>query len=183
MKLLLLRHPETVANIKGIFNGWKDYPLTEKGKLQMKNIVKELEKIPVDRVFTSPLPRAYNLAKTIAEQKGIKIRVYEELREINFGNFEGKTFQEIEKEFPDECKQWLDNYKTFKFPEGESFEDFNERISYFLKSIEKGANKTYLIVTHLGVIRVILTKIYNWDIDKMWEIQCENGKYIEVNIK
>lgn len=153
----LIRNGLTAGNLDGRYIGHLDEPLSKEGIEQINEMKKEYKYPPVDAVFTSPLSRCTETAKLIYPAK--EPIVMDGLIEYNFGEFEGKTAEELETHpvFAD----WLRGEKDVTPPFGESNSDFSKRIANtFIKIvdglIESGVTKS-AIVTHGGVIMALLS--------------------------
>lgn len=152
----LIRNALTDENLEGRYIGHTNVELSEEGKEQLRQMKNELVYPPVDVVFTSPLKRCTQTAEILYPDK--KPLVIEGLIEYNFGEFENKTAEQLEKyeEFP----RWLAGEKGVKPPYGESNEDFAKRVCDTFKKVAEGLMKTgttsAAIITHGGVIMTIL---------------------------
>lgn len=148
MYIYLIRHGETDWNNKFLFQGYTDVPLNKTGKNQAKYIADELKYINFKLIFSSDLSRAYVTAEIIKKRTNFKGRIIktENLRERNYGSFEGKRYEIF--------------FKKKKNFDGERDEDFFDRINKFFYSIIKNnREKNVVIVTHGGVIRQIIASI------------------------
>lgn len=87
-----VRHGETQYNVEGLIQGWVDSPLTEKGVLRTKELSIELQTVEFSRIVSSTLQRAVETAKILNEYHNLKIDTYDDLREVNFGNYDGIRF-------------------------------------------------------------------------------------------
>lgn len=121
MQVYLLRHGETVGNFNGQYAGVTDTPLTEKGKTQAVDAHLRFEHTEFDVVLSSPLARALDTARVVTDHKIIEL---DGLMEMNFGKFEGLTYEEIKKSYPEEVKSWTETTEDYTFPEGESLRGF-----------------------------------------------------------
>ena len=92
-RFYLVRHGETEWNQKGIYQGWTDIPLSKEGELQTKCLGKRFENtaLKLDAVYCSPLQRAIQTAKAMADAKGLPVITDVHFKEINFGEWEGYT--------------------------------------------------------------------------------------------
>ena len=146
-KYYILRHGEALSNVKNICSSFPETfenPLTGLGREMIKVSAEDLSKKNIDLIFASDILRTKQTAGIVAEKLNLPITFDTRLREINFGEFNGKTVEESEAYFQQESHRI-----TQAFPEGENYEQLAERISDFLKSTEdKYKNKTILIVTH-----------------------------------
>ena len=151
-----IRNALTDENLEGRYIGHTNVALSEEGKAQLAQMREELIYPPVDAVFTSPLKRCTDTASILYPDS--MPLIIEGLIEYNFGKFENKTAEQLEKyeEFP----RWLAGEKGIKPPYGESNEDFTKRVCETFEKIAEGLMKTgttsAAIVTHGGVIMTIL---------------------------
>lgn len=154
-KLYFVRHGETVWNVENKICGATDSPLTEKGHAQAVATGEKLRAmgIHVDQIICSPLSRAEDTARHIAEMMNVPCRVEERLREQNFGKYEsterdGAEFAEAKKCF------------TYRFEGGESMMQMAQRIYNVLDEVKADADRTYLIVAHNGIARIVQSYFY-----------------------
>ncbi len=181
MKLIMVRHGETEANISGIYSGWTNYNLTVKGEKQVKNVLQHLKDEDIDIIFSSPMERTLKIAKAISDETNKDIEIVDDLKEINFGIFEGKTHEEICRDHKDEYDSWSADYVNYRVSQGESLRDLHNRINKFVNELKKlYEDKTCLLVTHGGVIRVLITILLGLDIEKMWNFKTPPGSVVEV---
>lgn len=174
MQVYLLRHGETVGNVNGQYAGVTDTPLTEKGKLQAVDAYLRFEQTKFDLVLSSPLSRALDTARVVSDQKIIEI---DELMEMNFGKFEGLTYEEIEKKYPEDVKEWIKSSKDYTFPNGESLKGFYEKIvKTYLEILDTYKVDKLLIVAHSGVIKSILAHEISDSFDHYWRYSVDNCK-------
>ena len=178
-KLLLIRHGESDGNAQRKFSGFQDVDLTEKGIWQAKRLAYRLKDVLVDIVYCSDLKRARHTAEIIFKARGIDIISNPKFREINFGAWEGYTFEEIKEKFGygDEFNHLMENIKPeAAIPQGESLVNLNDRViaelNNVLKKYEKtDKDKTIALVCHGGTIRVILSNALNIGLKNMWNIE------------
>ncbi|TAH63110.1 MAG: histidine phosphatase family protein [Gottschalkiaceae bacterium] len=180
MKFILVRHGETEANIGGIYSGWTDFPLTEKGNKDIQATARALKRyMDIDIIYSSPLNRALSTAKAISAAINKEIQVVPNLKEMNFGIFDGKERKYIQKNHSSEWDSWLKDYVNYRIPQGENLLDVYDRIVDFIDMlIEK--DKSCIIVTHGGIIQTMITHLLDLDLDKMWHFQCPPAGYVEI---
>jgi alpha-ribazole phosphatase/probable phosphoglycerate mutase len=173
--LLFIRHAET--NMAGTFCGHSDPPVNAAGRRQIQKLVEALRNEPIAAVYTSDLQRAAATARALAEFFSIPCIVRRALREIDFGRWEGLTWNEIEKLDLPYATRWLDEFPQLPAPGGESFEIFEARVrretGYLLSLSEPGLTQTksslIAVVTHAGVMRAVLRTLCNVDGEEAWQ--------------
>ena len=150
MKLYLIRHGESENNKKGLYTGWTDAPLTEKGFEDAKGVRKYIADVKFDKIYSSDLTRAKQTAET-----AIPGCVYEEIsliREVNLGDLEGKEIARCPEIFGEDfAKNRAEtNYKPYG---GENDEEFVRRIATFLDMVANSGYENVAAFAHGGILR------------------------------
>ncbi|MGP7819096.1 histidine phosphatase family protein [Niallia sp. 01092] len=152
MVITLFRHGLTKENENKAYIGWMDSPLSEKGICQLK--AKRLDANHYDQLFSSDLLRAKQSASYLfPDQEIIESSCF---RELNFGNWEGKTYEQLKENTS--YRNWIDHPFTITPPNGESFPDFTKRIETGWQMLinQSKAEQKIAVMTHGGVIRYLL---------------------------
>lgn len=184
-EILFIRHGETNCNKKSLYYGYLNPGLNETGIQQLKNTKKKLKNLneKIDIVFSSDLRRCRESLELLEIDKNIKQNFSKELRELNFGNIEGKTYKEIEKNFPHYIEEMKNNWRYFKSEGGESLNDLQQRVSKKLNKIKtKNQNKKILIVAHAGVIQSLISYYLFNNLDGYWQFKLDNGSITKMTI-
>ena len=147
-RLVLVRHAEPAPDVRGRCYGTLDVELSERGHEQAAALAVTLRDEPVDLVVSSPRLRAVQTAAAL----GRPVEVDERLSEIDFGDFEGRTYEELERDEPELFRRWMSSPTTVRFPNGESYADLRARAAGALADVRVRA-ETAVVVTHGGVIR------------------------------
>ena len=144
------RHGETVWNVENKICGMTDSPLTEKGRQQARELGQKVKEsgVQIDEILYSPLSRAADTAKAVAEAAGLPARCEPRLREQCFGKYEGTPRDGAE--FRISKTHFADRYDG-----GESMMQLAQRIYNLLDELRQDENKTYLLVAHNGIARVV----------------------------
>jgi len=159
VRLLLVRHGEPEDAAHGRCYGKLDIGLSERGREQVRRTTRWLENTPVAAIYTSPRRRARESAAIIAAQRLANVHVEDRLCEIDFGEFEGMTYDEVAEHFPEEYLAWMNRPTEVIFPGGESFEQMRERVTCAAAQIlGSHTGQTIVLVTHGGVNRIILAE-------------------------
>ncbi len=173
----LIRHGSPIGG--SMYRGHSiDHPLSEKGWEQMRHAVGNYNLW--DQVITSPLIRCHDFARELSQRLNIPLQVIDDLKEVSFGSWEGKTADEIERQ------EYLDFYHDplNNRPEGsEPLEDFiNRVVQSWKKLLREHHGKHLLIVAHAGVIRAIIAHILYSELMGMYKISVENAKICRIEI-
>lgn len=179
-KLILIRHGQTDMNKDGIYYGKLDVPINEIGKEQAQKARENLIdlKIDYDKIYSSPQIRAYKTAE-IVNYKNLEIKTDEELREMDFGIFEGLSYEEILKKYPEEVEKLKMDWKTYSYVTGENPFILQKRALKFLEKIDK--NKNNMVVTHWGIICTLLSWLFSNELDGYWKYQVKNGGIVIID--
>ncbi|GAA4559486.1 bifunctional RNase H/acid phosphatase [Planotetraspora kaengkrachanensis] len=156
--LILLRHGETRLSVDKRFSGLGDPSLTDVGLAQAEAVASRLSRKPyeIDAIVSSPLTRARQTAEAVAARTGVAVSVEEDLRETDFGAWEGHTFAEIQKRWPRELAAWLADPEVAP-PGGESFATTALRVERArARIIEAHQGRTVLVVSHVTPIKLLV---------------------------
>ena len=148
-----MRHGETVHNVAGIAQGWNDSALSERGQRQVAALAAKIAPMHVDAIFSSPLERAMSTARAIASATNLPIETLDELREMNYGGWEGRSFLDVRRDDAALYEEWIANGDC-PCPGGESHNDVRRR---FAAALEKIRGAKPVLVTHGTAIRIGVT--------------------------
>jgi alpha-ribazole phosphatase len=156
-RIFLCRHGETSERGRGRCHGRLDLGLSRLGRHQAVQLAETLAAEPLDAVYTSPLRRARETAEPIAARHGLRPVQVDGLSEIDLGRFEGLTYEEAERRFPDVYRLWMEEPLRVRFPGGEDYEEVRRRASEALVEIlARHPDEAVAIVSHAGPIRALL---------------------------
>jgi broad specificity phosphatase PhoE len=161
MRLILVRHGETDSNKASLALGRADIELNETGRWQAQRLADALQTEPIAAVYSSPLRRALDTARAIAERHDLAVEVDEDLIEMDIGEMEGLTFQQVRERHPQFVQAWLGSGAAYQpMPGGESLLDVQERAWRALERIcGSGERETVVVVAHNFVILTILCRV------------------------
>lgn len=178
MRLIIVRHGQTDGNSKFLFHGHTDLDLNSEGRKQARKLAKSLRTQKIKAIYSSDLRRAYSTASIIGKEIGRKVVRVPELREINFGDWEKFTLEEIRKQHKKLYKRWKNHYSIFKMPNGESVREFRKRVEGFAEKLfVKYQNKkdTVLVVAHGGPNRILICKYAELPISCFFKLKQDNA--------
>lgn len=174
-KIYLVRHGKINIGDEKRYIGITDISLDETGKRQAMALRKYFSDIVIDKAYTSPLKRCMETISIVLKGRNIEIKEMDELKEINMGDWEYRTFDYIKEHFPEEFEKRgmaMDSYTT---PKGESFRNLQNRVMPLFNKIIERKDENVLIVAHAGVNRVILSKLMDLPLKKLMDIKQPYG--------
>jgi alpha-ribazole phosphatase len=156
-RLILIRHAEPDPPLRGRCYGSLDVALSSSGRENASAAATALARVPITAVYTSPLLRARETAAPIARRKQLPLLTVDELHELDFGDCEGRSYEEIAATMPELYARWMSAPTDVVFPGGESFLALRERVAVAAARIlDREAGGTAVVVTHAGVCRAIV---------------------------
>jgi broad specificity phosphatase PhoE len=186
-RIVVIRHPETQANVERRYIAATDSPWTEEGRNQAKALVSFVEKTRPDAVWSSPAPRALKAAHA-ATPCPVPLRVVDELREIGFGAAEGLTFDEARSlgleirylpSVPQAGTATVPEPTGEIAPRGERWEDFLARVRTVRNALIE-ADETVCVFTHGGTGRALVASLLGLPPEAMWAFALPTGGVAEI---
>lgn len=162
-RLLLIRHGATEANLRRPYTlqGLRPDPdLAEVGVMQARAVAVSLRGVPISVVYSSPMRRAWQTAQAIAGEVHVPLRVEPVLVEVDTGEWTGRTWAEIEREWPKEAQAFHEDAERFGYLGGENLGQVRDRVLPRVEGmLERHEEETIAVVSHGVVNRVLLA---NW---------------------
>ena len=158
VKLFLIRHGQTRWNVEGRYQGDRDIELNQVGIKQAKFAAKYLSRVEFANIYSSPLKRALYTAEILKGRKDLKIKVRDDLKEMNFGRWEGLKFLEINEQYHQDYQDWLEDPYNNRPTGGENFKEITARTTAEIDRIvsENADGSSVAVVAHGGVILSLL---------------------------
>lgn len=161
-KFIIVRHGLTDANSKGLFLSSTDVELSLNGRRQAKSLENNNSLKNIDIIISSPYKRTLSTAIPISNIAHKPIYLSDNLKELNFGDWEGKTHNEISKKFPNEYSTWQTKSHAHKMPNGESLNTLKTRLLDEVNRLEhENPGKTICLVTHGICAKVLMCHFYD----------------------
>ncbi|HRS82900.1 MAG TPA: histidine phosphatase family protein [Smithellaceae bacterium] len=181
MQLTLIRHGETIWNLEKRVQGLTDIELNETGIDQARKLALSLQDFPIDTIYSSPLKRAFQTAEIINRFHRKDIRVEPGLMEMDQGEFEGLTFQELLAREKDFIRKWIADPESVRMPGGESLAELQNRA---WPPVEKllAAGQNALIVSHNFTIAAILCRLRNIRLSEFRSTCVDNASRTHIRI-
>ena len=165
--IYFLRHGETTASQTGGYCGTLDPDLTPEGYQMAEDFADAYKSLAWRAVFSSPLRRAAATARPLCEAVGIQMELKEGLKEIAYGQWEGKSPEEVNREFHDDYVRWLADPGWNAPPGGERGIDIARRSSLVIEEIERAySSGDVLVVSHKATTRIMLFSLLGIDVGR-----------------
>lgn len=168
IEVFFLRHAE-VDFPKGVFYGQMDIPLSKKGKEQSIKSAQRLSGLGLDAILSSDLSRCLYITENINGFPADRILFEPALREIDFGNWQGLSWDEIEEKWPGQMQRRMSELATYRPPNGESLSDlWNRSKDVFFRCLDGYYGKRVAIVAHGGINRVFMCMLLGMDLQNLF---------------
>ncbi|MBD0312797.1 MAG: histidine phosphatase family protein [Microcoleus sp. T3-bin5] len=168
LRIYFVRHGETTYSQTGGFCGAIDPELTPAGSQMAEQFAATYAKLPWNAVYVSPMKRTIATAKPLCDAVGIEMQLHDGLREIKYGDWEGKTVEEVKKDYEEDYINWLTE-PAWNAPTngGETSVEIASRSSLVIAEIqEKYKSGNVLVVSHKATIRIILCSLLGIDLGR-----------------
>lgn len=158
--LYLMRHGEVDEEYHRKFGGSIDMELSATGRHQARVLADFVNRYQFDRLYCSPMKRAQATANPIVEKQGLQAETVKDLREIDFGEWTGKTWMEVAEEYEVDVFSWLDELEAGRVKDAELGSAFRDRVGAATKRIvSHNRGKRIAVVCHGGVVRAMLSAL------------------------
>ena len=176
-RFILVRHGQTEWNRVERFRGQFDVPLNETGLAQAKATGQHIAaQWQPAAVYSSPLTRAVRTADTIAAHFSLPVRLHSGLTDINYGEWQGLTPEEVMARWPHEHYAWCHRPHLARIPGGEMLDEIRGRTMRAINEIgAQHEQQDIVLVSHTVVNRVILLAILGLGNDHFWHLSQETG--------
>jgi broad specificity phosphatase PhoE len=171
-RIILVRH----GHVEGIrprrFRGRENIPLTDLGRAQAEVTARRIAELwQYDAVYTSPLDRCVATGAAIAKGSTAPSRILDSLIEIDYGDWQWKTHEEINRTFPELYAKWRTTPHLFRFPQGEALQELVARVADTLRYVlQDYRDRTVVLVSHNTVCRVLLMQVLDQPLSAYWRL-------------
>ncbi|HEV2692867.1 MAG TPA: histidine phosphatase family protein [Verrucomicrobiae bacterium] len=180
-RLLLIRHGEVHVDYHNKFGGAIDMDLSPNGKKQAKVLANYLRGKTIDAIYASPMKRVQQTLAPTLKQGKLKQTIYPGLREIDFGDWSGLGWKDVEERFGFRSHRWLHQIQKHGVPNGESGKVFRQRVEPCLREIiAKHPGENVAIFCHGGVIRMMLAVLLKLSLPKTNHFDIEYASITQV---
>lgn len=182
MKLILIRHGETLWNREKRVQGISDIELSDRGIQQVEHLARSLKDEKIETIISSPLKRAYRTASAINQFHNVTIESERDLQELDQGDLEGMRFSELMKDHLLFLEKWLTDPASVVMPNGESLVELQKRAWGAIERIIQRSQDT-LVVSHNFTIMSILCKFKNLELSRFREVHVDTASATVVMIE
>jgi broad specificity phosphatase PhoE len=182
VKLILVRHGQTLWNREKRAQGISDIELSNRGTAQVDGLARSLRTERIDLIISSPLKRAVQTAEAINRFHHLAIEHEEDLMELNMGDFEGIAFQEMRDKHGDFLERWIRDPASVAMPGGESLSELQERAWNAVERVVARPGTT-LLASHNFTIMTILCKIKELELSHIREVHVDVASKTLVEFK
>jgi broad specificity phosphatase PhoE len=170
-QIILVRHGRTPWNKDKIFRGTVDIPLDEVGKQEASLAGEWLKGETIQAAYASPLSRAMDTARAIAQHHGVPVQELPGLIDINYGDWQGVPLAEVKVKYVDLYRQWETAPQTVRFPNGETLDEVRARALAAVDEVMTlNPDKTILLAAHRAVNKVLIAAFLGIDNSHYWRI-------------
>jgi alpha-ribazole phosphatase len=175
-QLILVRHGRTDWNDAKRLQGHADVPLNAAGRRQARWVARRLAGDVIHAVYSSDLCRARETAELAVAGRGLAVVTEPRLRELDFGRWEGRVYDEIQADFAGHVLAWERDPANVAPPGGETLAELTERVAAALSDILKAhAGQTVLVVAHGGSIQALLCLAYGLAPRRHWQFRVDSA--------
>ncbi len=175
MRLILVRHGQTEWNAGGRYQGQSDVALSELGRKQASLLAERFPAKELDAIYTSDLDRARATAECVGERFGLRVCPEPAFRELSFGDWEGLTYQEISKRWPEEANKLFTAPDELSIPNGETFQELQKRAMDKIAALcETHGGQTVGIFAHGAINKTILAGLMHIPLHYLWSLRQDN---------
>ena len=181
---VLVRHGVTQWNEEGRVQGHVETSLSVAGRRQAQRVAARLAGVAFDAAYASDLPRCVETAQILLDSRDVPLQTAHELRELSYGEWEGRVFQEIQRDEPERYAMLMERPMEFVAPGGEGVLALLQRVREFVASLRKahGPDDTLLVVAHLVSLRGLLLAMLDLPDEAIWRFALSPASVSVLNV-
>lgn len=176
MRLWLVRHGETEANVAGLYSGHAPTSLTARGITQAETLAALLRNVLFEHVLCSELERARHTTQLVLAGRAVPHRIMPELNEMFFGDWEMRHHRDLAREDAENYALWCNDWQNATPTNGEGFQAFSQRVERFIAQLADYKDaQNLLVVSHQGVLSVLIARLLSMPAASIWHFRVEQG--------
>ncbi len=183
MKIIyLLRHAECEGS--GYIGARSDVPLSPEGRERAKELAERIDSLGIAMIYSSPLKRCRETLAPLTEQDpSISVSYEDDLKELDFGSFEGMTYDQISRQYPEELSLWHADPIRTSPPGGESLDQLHQRVRGFIDHrLLREPSDTILVCGHGGSLRALICELLHLGPEHHWDFLIDRGNIAVVHV-
>jgi broad specificity phosphatase PhoE len=182
-RIVLIRHGQAI-DVAGRCIGHTDVALSEEGAAAIRHMAANVSRQRQTRLVSSDLQRASESARIISLATGCHLEIDARLREMNFGAWDGRTWDEILRDDSERLGAWMERWTEIAAPAGESAHHLLLRAAHWLDELaaQERHGDQIVVVSHAGWIRAAITHMLGYDIARMFEIPADHARATIVDL-
>jgi len=170
-RIVIVRHGRTEWNRVERFRGRADISLDDVGIKQAEAASGRIKEWPISTIYSSPLRRAITTAEIIATSLGLKVQEMSDIIDIDYGEWQGLTNEEVIARDGRLYTQWIENPDGVQFPGGEEFNDVRQRVSKAVNDlIQRHPKESVVLVSHKVICQILVLSLLGLDSSHFWQI-------------
>jgi len=174
MKIILVRHGETEWNVAEVFRGRIDIELNDVGLEQAELLGEFLSGVVIEAVYTSPLKRAFQTARSIAGYHKLEVKTSPALIDLNLGDWQGLSRDIVASKFKESYDLWMNRPEQAVIPNGETLAEVRKRALPLVEEETAGHKGTVVLSTHRVICKVLTCALLGLDDSHFWNIEYGN---------
>ncbi len=183
LRFILILPGSTDLDAKGRIKGSLDIPLNHSGAEQVQKTAEELDRVRIDIIYSAPCLSAQQTAEQLSRGGEIKIKIHEELRNLDRGLWHGKLIDELKDSQPKVYRQWQERPESVRPPGGETLDEVRLRLSKLIKKIQrKHKSGTVAIVVPEPAASVLRSQLDKREIGDLWKAECRSGEWQSIEV-
>jgi len=183
-RLLLIRHAEVEARYQGVFGGRIDMELSPRGHQQAATLAKYLHQKPLCAIYASPMKRVQQTLDPLLVNGAPKPVILQDLREVDFGDWTGLAWDEVQTKFGISAFAWLEQLECDGIANAECAETLQKRVEPCLRQIlADHSGQQVAVVCHGGIIRMLLGILLRWPLSRMGAFEIEYASLTQVRLQ
>lgn len=179
-RLYVVRHGATELSAQRAYSGRRDVSLTETGRQQARQVGERLRGAGVDAIYSSPLRRAADTARAIAEATGAPLRIDQGLIEVDFGPLEGLDREGARERFGESYQAWREDPMGSPMPDTEPLVEALQRARDVTAEAVAGC-RCPVLVGHQGILRLVLVALGRIEPDDYFDTRLQEAEPIEIS--
>ncbi len=184
IQFLLIRPGSTDFDEQGRITGTLDIPLGDVGVLQVGQVVGELHDTRIDHLYSSPSRSAEQTAQALASDHRLKVKVLDDLQNLDHGLWQGKLVEEVKQGQPKVFRQLQDHPETVCPPQGEPVGNALERVKALIsRLLRKHRSGTVAIVAPEPVASFVRAALSRAELGDLWKAECEQGGWQMIDVQ